>query len=131
MILVDTSVWIDFFADRETEEVLFLCESLESEETICFTGIILQELFQGIRSASQRRMIEGCFRPFVEFFPARSTYLQAAELFRKSRAAGYQIRSSVDCLIASCCLENKARILERDRDYAFISAVSNLQRIRR
>lgn len=128
MVLVDTSVWIDFFADRRTDQVEFLSEFLENEETVCFTGIILQELFQGIRSAKQRKAIEDCFLPLVEFFPSRSTYLLAAELFRKSRESGHQIRSSVDCLIASCCIENKAKILENDKDYEYIAAISKLQR---
>lgn len=129
MLLVDTSVWIDFFGDKETEEVRMLNASLESEETICFTGIILQELFQGIRSRRQRKAVEDCFLPFVEFFPTRSTYKLAAELFRSSRETGHPIRSSIDCLIGACCIENGAKILENDRDYAYLSKVSKLQRI--
>lgn len=131
MVFVDTSVWIDFFADRKTEQVDLLSNFLENEETLCFTGIILQELFQGIRSARQRRKIEACFLPFVELFPSRSTYLLAAEVFRKSRESGHPIRSSVDCLIAACCIENNAMILERDRDYAYIAAISKLQVMRK
>lgn len=130
MVLVDTSVWIDFFSDKESREVSYLTEAIESEESICYTGVILQELFQGIQSSKERNFIENSFLPFVELFPSRSTYKLAAELFRKSRKAGHPIRSSMDCLIASCCIENGALILENDRDYEFISQVSKLRRIR-
>ena len=128
MLMVDTSVWIDFLADRNSHEVTYLQNSLEAEETICFTGVILQELFQGIRNAKQRHAVEHSFLPFVEVFPMRSTHLLAADLFRKSREAGHPIRSSIDCLIAACSIEQNAMILDKDRDYAFIANVSKLRR---
>jgi predicted nucleic acid-binding protein len=130
MVLVDTSVWIDFFANRATTEVEHLTEALEAEETVCFTGVILQELLQGIRSPKQRHSLEESFLPFVELFPSRTTYRLAAELFRKSRAAGHPIRSSIDCLIAACCIEQGVKILEKDKDYTYIAEVSKLVRVR-
>ena len=130
MLMVDTSVWIDFLADRETPEVAYLQESVEAEETLCFTGVILQELFQGMRSNEQRHVVEHSFLPFVEIFPSRSTYLLAADLFRKSREAGHPIRSSIDCHLAACFIEQNAVIIETDRDYAYIAKVSNLQLVK-
>ena len=115
---MDTSVWIDFLADRDTSEVAYLQESLGAEETLCFTGVILQELFQGIRSAKQRLVIEHSFLPFVEVFPSRSTHILAADLFRKSSEAGHPVRGSIDCLNAACSIEQNAMVLENDRDYA-------------
>jgi hypothetical protein len=128
MIFVDTSVWIDFFRGKDTEEIRYLSLALE-EETIAYTGMVLQELFQGIPSARKRDLVEKSFAPFVEIFPSRSTYRLAAELFRKSREKGHPIRSSVDCFFAACCLEQNLEILERDRDYWYISQVSRLNRI--
>lgn len=129
MLLVDTSVWIDFLKDKNTEQVDYLVKNLE-EETILYTGIILQELLQGISSARKRKLLEESFNPFVEVFPSRNTYKLAADLFRKSRANGHQLRSSVDCLIAACCIEQKSSILEDDRDYKYIAKVSPLKRIK-
>jgi len=129
MLFVDTSVWIDFLNDEDTKEVAYLTNSLE-EETILFTGMVLQELLQGIRSARKRKLLEESFIPFVEVFPSRSTYKLGADLFRKSRENGHQIRSSVDCLFAACCIEQKASILENDRDYEFIALISSLKRIK-
>ena len=129
MLFVDTSVWIDFLKDEDTKEVVYLANSLE-EETILFTGMVLQELLQGINSARKRKLLEESFDPFVEIFPSRCTYKLAAEIFRKSRENGHQIRSSVDCLFAACCIEQKASILENDRDYTFIAEISPLKRIK-
>jgi predicted nucleic acid-binding protein len=128
MLFVDTSVWIDFLRAENTKEVAFLEQCLE-EETIVFTGMVLQELLQGIGSASKRKLVEESFNPFVEIFPSRSTYKLAADLFRKSRENGHQIRSSIDCLFAACCIEQDAVILEDDKDYKYIAEVSPLQRI--
>lgn len=128
MVFVDTSVWIDFFRDQDTAEVIWLTKALE-EDTIAYTGLVLQELFQGIGSARKRNLVERSFGPFVEIFPSRSTYRLAAELFRQSREKGHPIGSSVDCLFAACCLEQSLEILEKDRDYLYISRVSPLKRI--
>jgi predicted nucleic acid-binding protein len=127
MILVDTSVWIDLFANNSGPEIELLIQGIYGDETICFTGVILQEIFQGVSSSKQRKEIEDSFAPFVEIFPSRSTYLLAAELFRKSRSNGHPIRSSVDCLIAACCIEHDLELLEKDRDFKYLCLVSNLK----
>lgn len=130
MILVDTSVWIDLFKGVQTSEVTVLEERIESEESITYSGIILQELFQGVNSARQRTMIEDCFSSFLELFPQRSTYLLAAMIFRESRAKGHPIRSSIDCLIASLAIENGCAFLHKDRDFNYIEKVSRLKVIK-
>ena len=127
MIFVDTSVWIDLFNDRPSREVEILVQALDGEETICFTGVILQEIFQGVSSQSQRSAIEDSFSPFVEIYPNRTTYLLAADLFRESRSNGHPIRSSVDCLIAACCIEHDLELLEKDRDFNYLCEISNLK----
>ena len=127
MLFVDTSVWIRFFADQETSEVDRLTVALEEEEaTIAFTGVILQEIMQGVGKKKLRESIEQSFEPFVEIFPSRKTYLMAAELYRASRKNGHQIRSSADCLIAACCIEHKVPLLTEDSDFKYLSEVSSL-----
>jgi predicted nucleic acid-binding protein len=127
MIFVDTSVWIDLFRDEKNSKVATLTEILEEGESICFAGVILQEIFQGVESPQHRQQIENSFAPFVEIFPNRNTYLGAAELYRKSRQNGHPIRSSIDCLIAACCIEHDLELLEKDRDFKFLSQVSSLK----
>ncbi len=127
MVFVDTSVWIEFFAGRDGLEVRTLAQALEEGHTLLYSGLILQELFQGIASESDRKQVEAHFHPFVEVFPTRDTHKLAADLYRAARKRGFQIRSSIDCLFAACCLQQGARILARDRDFAFLSQVSKLK----
>ena len=127
MLFIDTSVWIEFFAGRDVAQIPLLVRALEDMETVCFTGMVLQEILQGIHRQQQRAKVEACFSPFVEIVPTLSTHRLAAELFRRARSAGHPIRSSVDCLIAACCIEQDARLLEKDRDFIFLSRVAPLQ----
>lgn len=127
MLFVDTSVWIDFLADTDTPQVHILAQALEEEETLCYSGIVIQELFQGISPPKQRAQIEAHFEPMLEIFPSRSSYRLAATLFRDSRSNGHPIRSSIDCLIAAYCIEHKLELLHRDRDFGYIAEVSKLR----
>ena len=127
MVLVDTSVWIDFLSGRYTPEVEVLVSLVEEEETLCFTGFILQELLQGCSDDAVARSVEQHFQPFLEIFPQRSTYRLAGKIFRDCRKRGYTIRSSVDCLIAACALENGSPVHHCDRDFKFIQEVCGLK----
>jgi predicted nucleic acid-binding protein len=130
MVLVDTSIWINFFKGIETNETLTLENLIEAEESISYSGIILQELFQGVNSTKQRNLIDDFFSPFLELFPQKSTYLLAARIFRESRSNGHPIRSSIDCLIAALAIENNCKLLYRDRDFGYIAEVSKLRVIK-
>lgn len=127
MVLVDTGVWIDFLAGRETPEVDMVFSLLENEEAISFTGSILQELMQGCPDDITAAAIETRFGPFIELFPRRSSYQLAAKIFRDCRKHGYTIRSSVDCLIAACALEHDCHVHHKDRDFDFIEKVCGLK----
>ncbi len=131
MVLVDTGVWIDFLAGRETPEVDIVFSLLEDEEVISFTGSVLQELLQGCSDDIAAASIETRFEPFIELFPQRSTYKLAARIFRDCRKHGYTIRSSDDCLIAACALEHDCHIHHKDRDFNLIEEVCGLKVLRK
>lgn len=126
MILIDTSVWIDFLAGRQTPQVAAILSILKEEETVSYIGPILQELLQGCANEADAAAIEQHFEPFIELHPDRSSYRLAAKIFRDCRAHGFTIRSSIDCLIAACALEHDCTILHRDRDFSFIGKVCDL-----
>lgn len=130
MILVDTSVWIEFFRDSAAPEVALLVTAIEADESIAYTGMILQEVLQGCPNQKAVDRIEDGFAAFVEVFPHRSTYRLAARLFRDARKKGLTVRSSVDCLIAACALETGAILLERDRDFLTLQRVCRLPLLR-
>jgi predicted nucleic acid-binding protein len=126
MILVDTSVWIEFFRNANSWEAARLENALTTDEDVAICGPILMELRQGIASAKAVREVERRLAPLVYLPTQRATYCHAADLYRKARAKGQTVRNSVDCLIAACALENRVRLLQRDRDFVTIAAISSL-----
>jgi predicted nucleic acid-binding protein len=127
MVLVDTGVWIDFLGGKKTKEADTVASLLEREETLAFTGMILQDLMQGCSRDKDADAIEKHFQPFVEIFPQRGTYKLAAKIYRDCRNRGFTIRSSVDCVIAACALEQSCSVLHRDRDFSTIEKVCGLK----
>jgi len=130
MILVDTSVWIDYFRGRDSREAMQLVAALEADENICICGPILMEIRQGIASDRDARNIERRMSPLMYLPTLRKTYRRAADIYRAARVCGKTIRNSVDCLIAACAIENHAMLLHRDRDYTIIAEVSELKTFR-
>ena len=127
MVLIDTSVWIDFFADRDLPHVATLQDLIEKEEDLSICGIILAEVLQGIRSDSDFAKTKAFLDDLI-FLPMRhNTYVQSAELYRSLRKRGITIRKPVDCMIASVAIENDFSLLHNDRDFEFISKNSNLR----
>jgi len=96
MVLVDTTVWIDFFADRNEPHVAALQELIENQEDLCLCGIIFAEVLQGIRSDADFVETKDYFDDLI-FLPMRqTTFVQAAEVYRSLRKRGVTIRKPVD-----------------------------------
>jgi len=127
MVLVDTTVWIDFFADRNEPQVAMLQELIESEEDLSLCGIILAEVLQGIRSDTDFIKTKEYLSDLI-FLPMRhATFLQAAEIYRSLRKKGVTIRKPVDCMIASVAIEYDIDLLHNDRDFNYIAKHSKLR----
>lgn len=128
MILVDTSVWIDFFKGTDTPEQRMLHRLIEDDEDICLTGIVITEILQGIKADKDYERIKELLTGFSVYEPADiNVYLDAARIYRTCRKAGRTIRSTIDCLIAAICIRNGLSILHRDRDYDSISGATSLK----
>jgi hypothetical protein len=119
--LVDTSVWIDFFRGTPSREREILAACLVQREYIAISGIIVQEILQGVREDAQYRET---FR-FLEFFPRVdlqfSDHIEAASIYRQLRKRGLTIRSPIDCLLAALALRCRFLLLHKDRDYPTIA----------
>lgn len=121
MILVDTSVWIDFF--RGTEGAQKLHHLIEDEESLCLAGIHLTEILQGIKEDKTHEQIKQHLLTFPTFLTKGvETYLNASDIFRTCRKQGKTIRKTVDCLIAAIALENNLTLLHNDRDFDHIAS---------
>ncbi len=120
-VLVDTSVWADFFNGFDSMAQRALARLIEGEDEICTCGVVVAEVFQGLRRPAGRPGIEGLFRELV-FLEAGGIepYLRAADVYRRLRRRGVTVRSTIDCLIAVIAEEYGCDVLSRDRDLAAI-----------
>lgn len=117
-IMVDTSVWIEFFRGMESPEVERLIHYIEHNERI-FTGdLILAELLQGIRTKRELDAIEKAFQAFlIVDMVGVANARQSAAHYRTLRTQGITIRKTIDCLIATWCIQNQVPLLHADRDF--------------
>jgi len=116
-VLVDTSVWADFFNDHPSREARTLARFLEDEEEIVTCGVVLAEFFQGLRKPGSAESLEPYFREMRCLSPAEpDTYLAVASLHRGLRRRGVTVRSTIDCLIARLAQDNEVLVLSKDSD---------------
>lgn len=127
MVLVDTTVWIDFFAGRRETHVLLLEELIENEEDLCLCGLVLAEVLQGIRSDAAYAKTRSYLGDLIFLPMRRETFVQAAEMYRFLRKKGVTIRKPVDCMIAAVAMEYNVKLLHNDRDFGHIAAHSELE----
>lgn len=128
MILVDTSVWIDFLRGANTAHRHMLHRLIEDDEDISITGIILTEILQGIKQDKDFRTV----REYLLEFPLHEprgveTYLEAAGIYRECRKKGKTVRKTVDCIIAAVCMENDLVLFHKDADFDRIRACTGLR----
>lgn len=125
MLLVDSSVWIDYLAGRTTRAVKYFRERLEARETFALTELIYLEVLQGVREPDTAKKVSTYLRGQLLLAPRRGlqTYDGAADLYRRCRIAGVTVRSTIDCLVAQIAVEYGAVLLHSDRDYEHIARV--------
>jgi predicted nucleic acid-binding protein len=125
VILVDTSVWIDFFRGKDCPSTATLHRLLQDDD-VCICGPILMELLQGIQNSREYQEIQD-FANSLIYFPFSEQYFwDAAHLYRTCRRKGVTIRKTIDCLIAACAIEHKVRLLHDDSDFALLSQFTPL-----
>jgi predicted nucleic acid-binding protein len=117
MILVDSSVWIDYFRGRATTASDLLDQLLGTERLL--TGdLILAEVLQGFRSEIDFRRALSLLGQ-LEFSPlaGREIAIAAARNYRILRNKGVTVRKTIDGLIATFCITHGHTLLHSDRDY--------------
>lgn len=128
MVLVDTSVWLDFLTGRNSPHRTELRRLIELGIETALMGIILQEILQGIRSDVDARKTERHLAAF-RYLPLEepATFREAASIYRECRKRGRTIRKPVDALIAAQALRGGAELFHNDRDFNAIAAVVPLK----
>ena len=116
-VLVDTSAWVDFLNGFASPAADALAELLQGDEDVCTCGIVVAEVFQGLRRDQGGDTIRRSFEDmtFLEP-PGIHLYLRAAELYRGLREEGKTVRSTIDCIIAAIAEDGGCNLLASDRD---------------
>lgn len=117
MIVVDSTVWIDFLNGRNVGHVRRLRELLGTAE-IVVGDLMLCEVLQGLTSEREAREVESYLRRFdIAPMAGESIAVSAARNFRALRARGMTIRKTIDLFIGTWCIQNRAPLLHNDRDF--------------
>ena len=124
MILVDTSVWIDFFSSSPGLAGAELFRLIEEAEPFALTGVVVAEVLQGLTRDTGR--IEHYLAQW-EMLEARgfATYREAAVIYRAARAKGIT-PTTIDTVIAAIALEHNAAVFTLDQDFSSIARVAPL-----
>ena len=117
MIIVDSTVWVDYFNGARNEEIRLL-EARIGQEEIGLTDLIVCEVLQGLRS---EREFDEVRLELLEFsiFPTGGMEMavEIARNYQKLRVKGFTVRKTIDCWIATFCLREGHELLHRHRDF--------------
>lgn len=117
MIIVDTSVWIDYFKGLDTPETLALDSALGDEE-VAIGDLILLEILQGFRADKDYKIAKKHLTALHQFnMLTPDLAVKAADNYRKLRKQGITIRKTADVIIATFCIENRLPLLYTDKDF--------------
>jgi predicted nucleic acid-binding protein len=124
-ILVDTTIWVDFFCEkRKSKQVDVLQQLIEEEHNICICPIIYQEVLQGVRDDNAFTEIKSILQNVKMInTPIMTVADHAIDLYRGLRKKGITIRKPYDCLIASYAILEDIYLLHNDSD--FMQMVNN------
>lgn len=134
-VLVDTSAWSLLLRRRSSEDApelpvaRTLRQLILGEERVFLTGIVYQEILQGVRVERQRREMVRQLQPFPLLEATRATYERAARLRDRCLTKGVT-PSTIDVLIAQVAIDGGCVLLTADSDFNAISAHSSLRLLR-
>jgi predicted nucleic acid-binding protein len=125
MYLIDTSIWINYFRQKNTPATQYFINLLDEEFPFGITGVIYQEVLQGAASNSDFNQL-GEYLGTQRFYHLKDnlrSYHAAAKIYFDCRRKGITIRSTIDCIIAQIAIENDLILLHDDIDFFQISSI--------
>ena len=128
MIVVDTTVWIDFFQGAETPEDLHLQRLITAGRPLALTDLIFCEILQGIREDAEfeRTRLTLLLYPILRM-EQLSMFEHAARIYRTCRRRGLTVRKTIDFLIAALCIAEDVELFHKDADFDAIARVAPLK----
>ncbi len=126
MILVDTSVWIDYFNGRESRKTNILDAAL-ADDTVVIGDIIFLEILQGFKHDKDYNRAKKTLSSLGQYeMLGRTMVTKCADNYRTLRKKGITIRKTTDIIIATFCIYNKLPLLYSDRDFTPFTKYLNL-----
>jgi hypothetical protein len=117
VILVDSSVWIDYFLSADTAQVALL-DSLFGRSPLAVGDLIAAEVLQGVRDEREFKLVKKTLDAFDHVdLVGYDLAVKASQNYRLLRSRGITIRKTIDTLIATRCLEDDLTLLHSDRDF--------------
>jgi predicted nucleic acid-binding protein len=117
VILVDSSVWVDYFRSADTPQVALL-DSLFGRSPLAVGDLIAAEVLQGVRDEREFKWVKKTLDAFEHIdLAGYDLAVKASENYRSLRAIGITIRKTIDTLIATRCIEDRLTLLHADRDF--------------
>lgn len=129
MILVDSSVWIDYFNGRITPKTDWLNSAL-GNQPILVGDIILTEVLQGFQNDKDFKTAKSLLLDFpVMEMLGQELAIKSALNYRRLRKRGVTIRKTIDVIIGSFCIYNNFSLLHDDRDFYPLEKYLNLKAV--
>lgn len=131
MILVDSSVWIDFLrgtSNRQTEQLVIWLKGSRATVDVGVADLVVFEVMRGFDNPKAQEKAKQLLLDLevVEIGGLKNALL-AAEHYRELRARGYTVRSPIDVLLASYCITHNHLLLHRDTDFDVLKTLRGLK----
>jgi predicted nucleic acid-binding protein len=124
LILVDSSVWIDFLGSSPSFAGAELRRMIADAEPFALAGVVITEVLQGLKRDVSR--LEHYLSQWDMLEPRGfSTYREAATIFRAARAKGVAV-TTIDALIAAIAIEHGATLFTLDKDFSRLAGITHL-----
>ena len=121
MILVDSSVWIDYFRSADTPQVALL-DSLLGHSPLAVGDLIAAEVLQGVRNEREFKWVKKILDAFDHIdLAGYDLAIKASQNYRSLRAMGITVRKTRGTVIATRCIEDGLTLLHADRDFLLFS----------
>lgn len=129
MVLVDTSVLINYLGDVINNKTAKFTELLDLKIPYGINFYIYQEILQGAKTEQDFELLKNYLgtQRFYYLHKGINSYEEAAKIYFDCRKNGLTISSTIDCLIAQTCIENNIYLLHDDKDFDLISKIIKIK----
>ena len=127
MVIVDTTVWVDYFNGVDSPEIAWF-EREMTRRRLGLLDLMVCEILQGLSTDAEANRVLRQLQRFAILETGGVRLAEAAaQNYRRLRARGKTVRKTIDCLIATFCLEHDHALLHRDRDFDHFEEFLDLQ----